>query len=377
VRTSKSPAPGSVNAFLQQEAENAKAGSSSPLGGPLKYEPGRQYEHLATVDIPLELLDRNKFQPRGWVNPVKRREIANSIKAQGQLQAITVKQLGDRFMIIGGETRVQAIQLLQDEEPPEEKRRYLTVRAEVRHGVNDSILAMEALHENVMREDLNPMDVAAQLALLREKLELKTAKEVAQAVGQDERKVRTLLMLHDSCPPVIHAAVRGQDLKAFLKIEDDEGGEGRGFSLPADAPRREELMLARDAAVEFAKLYSALRKADPRKATQGLARRIMVAIEEQWSVAKVRRFVQEQTDKGRGKNGPKRASPSLWRMDESSVVLNLRLIAEAPDEEIAALRTKLDELLRERHKYAKPQDVSVATSSPEESEADEGEDGAA
>ncbi|WNZ66248.1 ParB N-terminal domain-containing protein (plasmid) [Myxococcus sp. MxC21-1] len=330
----------------------AHPGVTAPSGGPLPYEPGRAYGHLATVDIPIGLLIRNKFQPRGWLNPVVVRRIAESIKATAQLQTVPVTPRGDHFMVIGGETRWRAVELLHAEAPEEDKAKYATLRCEICIGVSDVECARRALDENIAREDLNAMDIGAQLATIREQNDLRDAKAVAEFINMDVRNVRTLLALHDNCPPLIHAAVRGQDLKPFLRPDNELVTEdGGAWSPPLDARRDSERMLARDGGIEFNKLYLHFQKTKPGKANSETAERIIRALDEKWPVATIKNYVQSTVNKA--KSPTTRVPRGIVRNDGATLSINLRQLAAAPDAEVEAIRAQIEQVIADRAKYRK------------------------
>ncbi|MBV1959660.1 MAG: ParB/RepB/Spo0J family partition protein [Pseudomonadales bacterium] len=134
--------------------------------------------------IPIELMQRGKYQPRKDMNAEALEELADSIKAQGLMQPIVVRAIGkDRYEIIAGERRWRACQLAGME----------TMPVLLREISDQSAVAM-ALIENIQREDLNPMEEAVALSRLQEEFEL-THQEVAQAVGKSRTTVTNLLRL--------------------------------------------------------------------------------------------------------------------------------------------------------------------------------------
>lgn len=350
MRTTKTAPEGSANAFLTKVAAERPAPVAAQ-GGLLKYDPGQRYEEMTTVLVPIALVVQNKFQPRLWMNPDKVRELADSIKATGQLQAASGKQLDDgRVMLIAGGTRAEAVKLLHQSAAEDEKARYAFLRVELKVGVPDTELLRQALAENMVREDLNPMDEAASLAQYRDMLELKKAVDVAAEVGLEERRARVLLALHDDCPPVVHAAVRGQDLASFMRTEAELAGDPTAekgvFALPPSEPRKAERALSRDAAIEFGKLYRHFKKVEPTRATLQTAKYIQRAIVEAWSVARTKERVKQVVAESKG--AATRAKPAVFRNDGSAFNVNLRLLADAPDELIAELRAEFERLIQNR-----------------------------
>jgi ParB family chromosome partitioning protein len=134
--------------------------------------------------IPVEFCQRGKYQPRRDMHPEQLEELAESIKAQGVMQPIVVRQIGpDKYEIIAGERRWRATQLAGLD----------TIPAVIRDVPDEAAIAM-ALIENIQREDLNPIEEAMALKRLQDEFEL-THQEVAQAVGKSRTTVTNLLRL--------------------------------------------------------------------------------------------------------------------------------------------------------------------------------------
>ena len=134
--------------------------------------------------VPVELIQRGKYQPRRDIEPESLRELADSIRAQGLMQPIVIRPLaGERFELIAGERRWRAAQLAGLGEIP----------ALVRDVADEAAIAM-ALIENIQREDLNPIEEAVALQRLQEEFEL-TQQEVAEAVGKSRSTIANLLRL--------------------------------------------------------------------------------------------------------------------------------------------------------------------------------------
>src|SRR5690606_6444363 len=134
--------------------------------------------------IPVEFCQRGKYQPRRDMHPEQLEELAESIKAQGVMQPIVVRQIGpDRYEIIAGERRWRATQLAGVD----------TIPAVIRDVTDEAAIAM-ALIENIQREDLNPIEEAVALKRLQDEFGL-TQQEVADAVGKSRTTVTNLLRL--------------------------------------------------------------------------------------------------------------------------------------------------------------------------------------
>ena len=135
-------------------------------------------------ELPVDLIQRGKYQPRRDIEPESLRELADSIIAQGVIQPISVRPVADqRYEIIAGERRWRAAQLAG-----------LDVIPVVIRDVSDQAAIAMALIENIQREDLNPIEEAASLQRLQSEFDL-TQQEVATAVGKSRSTVANLLRL--------------------------------------------------------------------------------------------------------------------------------------------------------------------------------------
>lgn len=134
--------------------------------------------------IPIDLLQRGKYQPRHHMNKEGLQELADSIRAQGVVQPIVVRTLanGD-FEIVAGERRWRAAQLAELD----------TIPAIVRNIPDDAAIAI-ALIENIQRENLNPMEEAGALQRLIDEFKM-THQNVADSVGRSRAAVSNLLRL--------------------------------------------------------------------------------------------------------------------------------------------------------------------------------------
>ncbi|MBD7976629.1 ParB/RepB/Spo0J family partition protein [Serpens gallinarum] len=177
-------------------------------------------EEAAQVDqrelqyLPLDLIQRGKYQPRRDMDATALEELAQSIKAQGVMQPIVVRPIGEgRFEIIAGERRWRASQQAGLESIP----------AMVREVPDEAAIAM-ALIENIQREDLNPIEEAVALQRLQQEFEL-TQQQVADAVGKSRVTISNLLRLI-GLP---------EEIKTLLSHGDLEMGHARALlGLPAE-----------------------------------------------------------------------------------------------------------------------------------------------
>ncbi len=140
--------------------------------------------------IPLELLQRGRYQPRVDMRQDSLEDLANSIKAQGVVQPIVARPVAkidgtQRYEIVAGERRWRAAQLAGLTEIP----------AVIRDVADESAIAV-ALIENIQRENLNPLEEARALDRLIREFDL-THAEAATAVGRSRAAVSNLLRLQD------------------------------------------------------------------------------------------------------------------------------------------------------------------------------------
>ncbi|MBG14472.1 MAG: ParB/RepB/Spo0J family partition protein [Alloalcanivorax venustensis] len=158
--------------------------------------------------LPVELMQRGRYQPRKDMSADALEELAESIRAQGVMQPIVVRPLGDnRYEIIAGERRWRAAQMAELDSIP----------AVIREVPDEAAIAM-SLIENIQRENLNPMEEALALSRLKEEFGL-THQQVADAVGKSRAMVTNLLRLMS-----LEA-----DVKKLLEHGDLEMGHARAL----------------------------------------------------------------------------------------------------------------------------------------------------
>lgn len=156
-------------------------GVSALIGGKQKNE--ANLSDMRIEKIAISRLVAGAYQPRYKFEEMALQELADSIKAQGIVQPIIVKLVGEQYEIIAGERRWRAAKIAGLE----------TVPVVVRQADNQATLAM-GLIENMQREDLNPIEVAIGLKRLMQEFEL-NQQEVADAVGRSRSGVTNLLRL--------------------------------------------------------------------------------------------------------------------------------------------------------------------------------------
>jgi ParB family chromosome partitioning protein len=147
---------------------------------------GLEPPRAATVEADIDRLEPNEFQPRQHVDEARLQELAQSIRANGIIQPIVVRRVGDRFQIIAGERRWRAARVAGLPRVP------IVVR-DVAPGSERSLLEM-ALIENLQREDLNPIEEALAYRRLTDEFHLRQ-EDIAARVGKDRATVANVLRL--------------------------------------------------------------------------------------------------------------------------------------------------------------------------------------
>ena len=134
--------------------------------------------------IPVDLIQRGKYQPRVEMDEVALEELALSIKAQGVMQPIVIRSIApQKYEIIAGERRWRAAQMAGLDSIP----------AVIKSVSDEAAIAM-SLIENIQRENLNPIEEALALRRLQDEFQL-TQQEVANAVGRSRTTVTNLIRL--------------------------------------------------------------------------------------------------------------------------------------------------------------------------------------
>lgn len=173
-----------------------------------------QVDERELQQLPIDVIQRGKYQPRRDIDPVTLDELANSIRSQGLMQPIVVRAIGSgRYEIIAGERRWRASQQAGLEKIP----------ALVRDVSDEAAIAM-ALIENIQRENLNPIEEAMALQRLQQEFQL-TQQQVADAVGKSRVTISNLLRL----------IALPEEIKTLLSHGDLEMGHARALlGLPLE-----------------------------------------------------------------------------------------------------------------------------------------------
>lgn len=171
--------------------------------------------------LPIEFIKPGKYQPRKDMSEQALEDLACSIRSQGVIQPIVVRELStDSYEIIAGERRWRAAQLASLEVVP----------CLIKNVPDEAAVAI-ALIENIQREDLNAMEEAVALDRLQNEFEL-THQQVADAVGKSRTTVTNLMRLNNL----------NEDVKKLLEHGDLEMGHARCLlalegSLQSDTAR--------------------------------------------------------------------------------------------------------------------------------------------
>lgn len=177
------------------------------------FEPG-SFEGTELIQVPVDQVDPNPFQPRRHFDPDEIASLADSLRQHGMLQPIIVRAVGLRYQLIAGERRLRASIEAQLHEIPA---RVL--------DLDDQRVFELAMVENLQREDLNAIDKAS---AFRDYLSRYggTQEELAGRLGIDRSTVSNLIRLLE-LPEEILGAVRSNQIsqghaRALLGLEESE-----------------------------------------------------------------------------------------------------------------------------------------------------------
>lgn len=165
------------------------------------------------VQLPLEQIEVNPFQPRSTFEEESLNELADSIKIHGVIQPITVRKSDNgKYQLIAGERRLRASKIAGKKEIP----------AFVRSASDQESIEI-ALIENIQREDLNPLEIAINYKRLQDECDL-TQEALATRLGKNRSTVTNFLRLL-KLPPEMQAGLRDDKItmghaKALLAIDN-------------------------------------------------------------------------------------------------------------------------------------------------------------
>ena len=170
----------------------APAGPAAPAPAPIDYQ---------AHTIPIDAIEANPAQPRRIFQNERLAELAQSIQANGIIQPLVVRKVGDRYQLVAGERRWRAARLAGIQEVPV-----------VVQDIPDEHLLEVTLIENSQREDLNPIETAVAFDRMGRELNL-NAEQIGERTGKDRTTVlnfQRLLQL----PPDLQQLVAERRLSA-------------------------------------------------------------------------------------------------------------------------------------------------------------------
>jgi ParB family chromosome partitioning protein len=155
----------------------------------------------AVIELPVDQIDNNPFQPRRQFNQEEIESLAESLKEHEQLQPVLVRRMGDRYQLISGERRLRAARHAG----------FTKIRAEIRQA-DDRLVAELAIIENLQRKDLNPIEKALSFKrYLKE--HLCTQEDLAKRLKIDRSTIANMMRLLE-LPDAILDAVQRDELSA-------------------------------------------------------------------------------------------------------------------------------------------------------------------
>ena len=165
------------------------------------------------IDLPLENISTNPFQPRTHFNEDALKELSNSIKELGVIQPVTVRKMkGDQYQLVSGERRLRASKMAGISKIP----------AYVRLANDQESLEM-ALVENIQRQDLDPIEIGLSYQRLIEEINL-TQDQLSERVGKKRSTITNYMRLL-KLDPIIQTGIRDQFItmghgRALVNVED-------------------------------------------------------------------------------------------------------------------------------------------------------------
>ena len=167
------------------------------------------------IDLEIDKIEVNPFQPRTHFNEEAIQELAESIKALGIIQPVTVRKLGrNQYQLVSGERRYRAAKSLDFE----------TIPAFLRIANDQEALEM-ALVENIQRRDLDPIEIALSYQRLIDEIQL-TQNQLSERVGKKRSTVANYMRLL-KLDPIVQTGMRDGFLsmghgRALINVEENE-----------------------------------------------------------------------------------------------------------------------------------------------------------
>jgi len=197
-------------------------GLAALLGSPLD-EDGNPIPHsgggegtpgIQTLELPVDQIENNPFQPRREFNQEEIASLAESLKSHQQLQPVLVRVVDGRYQLISGERRLRATIYAG----------LKTIRAEVREA-DDRLVAELAIIENLQRKDLNPIEKALSFKRYIEEHQCKQ-EDLARRLSIDRSTIANLMRLLELPQGVLDLLQAGEitagHARALLPIGDEE-----------------------------------------------------------------------------------------------------------------------------------------------------------
>ena len=167
------------------------------------------------IDLELDAIEINPFQPRSHFNEESLQELASSIKELGVIQPVTVRKLGnDKFQLVAGERRFRASKLVGNK----------TIPAYIRTANDNEMLEM-ALVENIQRKDLDPIEVALSYQRMIDDINL-TQEQMSVRVGKKRSTITNYLRLL-KLDPIVQTGMRDNFIsmghgRALINIDNQD-----------------------------------------------------------------------------------------------------------------------------------------------------------
>ena len=167
------------------------------------------------VELDLDSIEVNPFQPRTSFNEESLRELASSIRELGVIQPITVRKLDyNKYQLVSGERRFRASKLIGLE----------TIPAYIRIANDQESLEM-ALVENIQRQDLDPIEISLSYQRLIDEINL-TQEQLSERIGKNRSTIANYLRLL-KLDPIIQTGMRDGFLsmghgRALINVEDPQ-----------------------------------------------------------------------------------------------------------------------------------------------------------
>lgn len=174
-----------------------------------------QEQEITTLkDIPVKSIEKNKYQPRQLFSDDTLHELAASIKSNGLIQPIVVRQkTSGTYELISGERRFRAVSLLG----------YDKIPALVKVDVSDQQSMLLSLLENIQREDINPIEVAMAYSNIMNEYAF-TQQQLSSTVGKSRSSVANTLRLLELSEPAKEALFHGKisegHARTLLRFKD-------------------------------------------------------------------------------------------------------------------------------------------------------------